>query len=175
MSHGCTALSYIDRCMMQIIEANWAIIIIIIDAWCTALSHILMPHSIEPCMDAQHWAIRLFRDARCCGVNDMEPYDVAWDMLIPYWASIKPLSHIEPYWCLSHKTELLFWCSNGLLHWAKQFTFELGAHNAIVNSAHARCATLRAGQRPCLLANSCDGLVLVRRHTGITSVEFSHW
>ena len=29
---------------------------------------------------------------------------------------------------------------NALLHCAEQFTFELGAHNAIVNSAHARAA-----------------------------------
>ena len=34
-------------CMMQIIEANWAIII---DACMIALSHILMSNSIEPCM-----------------------------------------------------------------------------------------------------------------------------
>ena len=31
------------------------------------------------------------------------------DIGLIYWASIEPLSHIEPYWCLSHSIEL-FWC-----------------------------------------------------------------
>ena len=65
-------------------------------------------------MDAQHCAIDAY----------IMPDAQQWAMLMPYWASIE---------CPS------YWASIESLS-PEQFTFELGAHNTIVNNAHARAA-----------------------------------
>ena len=95
MSCRCIALSHCAHstelywCMMQIIEANWTVII---DAWCTALSHLLMPDSIEPWMHStepydywcmMHWWTIYW--AIWCLMHSIEP-----KLLMPYWASIEP-------------------------------------------------------------------------------------
>ena len=56
--------------------------------------------------------------------------------------SIESLSHTEPYWAilkpLTQHWAILTLIINALMHWAEQCTFELGAHNVIVNNAHAQ-------------------------------------
>ena len=102
-------LSHIDAWYKSLRQKNESII----DAWCTALSHILMPDSIEPWMHSiepydYYWYI---------WCKDIEPYDMSDAQ---HWA-------IEPYWSLSHSIEL-FWClvlcciklSSLHLNWARK-------------------------------------------------------
>ena len=122
MAHS--ILSHIDSWCKSLRQLNWAIII---DAWCTALSHInawcrtaiLMP-------DAQHSATYWYLITQSHGCIAMNHVDA---LLSQHWA----IEHIEPYLLMPFTQYWVILMFNPL-------TFELGAHNAIVNSAHAQAA-----------------------------------
>ena len=104
MSRECTALSHGTR--------YWAILMQNVKYW-GKLNHNYwcMMHSIEPYylfmihrhIDAcctPHWCLAalsdwLMHDATI--LSHMMPDEQQWAILIPYWASIEPLSHIKPY------------------------------------------------------------------------------
>ena len=128
-----TALSYIDV---------WYTALNHIDAWCTSMSHgcTALRHG------SQYWTI-LMHDA-----NHWGKLSHNWCMVQRYYWTIWCLMHsIELCCCLIEpalnasiecliEQELSHWAIAWAMHWAEQFTFELGAHNAVVNSAHARAA-----------------------------------
>ena len=86
--------------MMHIIEPYWRMMHSHIDAWCTALSYLLMP---DGAMDAQHWAI-IISDAWC---NDNEPYMMPdaqhWAILCHnydvWWTALRH----NYYWCMMQR------------------------------------------------------------------------
>ena len=96
-----TVLSHNYWCMMQVIGANWTIIII--NAWCTALSHDAQPK---------------INDAWCTTLS----YILMPDSIEVHGCTA--LSHIDALFS-QHWAILML---NALLHWAEQFTFETGLH-----------------------------------------------